>query len=297
MKIDRRIFRAVGGLRLASAGPATGLRQGDRRSPFRGRGVEFADYRPYDETDDLRLIDWNVYARLETALVKLFHEDRNLTAHIYVDASESMGFGEPRKIDHAGELAAALALLGLLGRDTVTVASFGAEATPVRAVGHNFAAFTQILRALEFVEPDKRGDARRHLATHIARARADRVILITDLLAERDEQDALLRLLAAAGKRPVLAHVLGDEELDPDLSGGLQVVDAETGETITVREGGAAERDYARGLRGWLESIEERCASLGIQYIPAFTTAPVTALMLGELRRGRIVQSAHGGAL
>src|SRR5690606_16952271 len=112
-------------LRLAARGPASGARQGDRRSAVRGRGLEFADHRPYSAGDDLRRVDWNVYARLRTVLVRLYHEDRNLSVRICVDASASMAFGTPRKADHAAELAAGLALVALLVRDDVSVGCVG----------------------------------------------------------------------------------------------------------------------------------------------------------------------------
>jgi len=107
VRIDRNIFAGLATLRVAAPNHAAGGRPGDRRSRARGGGVELADFRPYAPGDDLRLVDWNIFARLETVLVRLFHEDRDLSVVIIVDGSASMGFGSPRKLDHAGELAEA----------------------------------------------------------------------------------------------------------------------------------------------------------------------------------------------
>ena len=128
MKVDRKLLNDLGALRVGLPGLALGPQLGDRRSPHRGRGMEFADHRPYRPGDDLRLVDWNVYNRLRTVLVRLFHEDRNLHLGICLDCSGSMGAGSPRKADHAATLAAALSLIGLRERDTVTLSLAGGTA-------------------------------------------------------------------------------------------------------------------------------------------------------------------------
>ena len=78
MRIDRLLLRRLAGLRFGARGLASGRRAGDRRSRVKGQGIEFADFREYGVGDDLKLVDWNVYERLGTVLVRLFHEDRNL---------------------------------------------------------------------------------------------------------------------------------------------------------------------------------------------------------------------------
>ncbi len=96
--------------------------KGERRSVRRGQSVEFADYRNYTHGDDLRQLDWNVYARLEKLFIKLFVEEEDVTVHVLVDAAASMDFGEPNKLDFARRAAAALAYLGLAHLDRVSVA-------------------------------------------------------------------------------------------------------------------------------------------------------------------------------
>ena len=235
MRIDRDMLRVVARLRLTTPQVATGARQGDRRSRTRGRGVEFADYRPYQPGDDLRLVDWNVYGRLQTVLVRLFHEDRNLSVHVAVDASGSMGFGERRKLDHAGDLAAALALMALTARDTISVGAVGGADGDRLLRGPNLAT---VIRTLESVEAGKACDARRALRAQLGRrGRVDRMFLITDLLLDDLPRESLLRELAGSAHRPVLLHVLGKEDLEPDLSQPTRVVDAETGEELDVAGG------------------------------------------------------------
>ena len=122
---DETFLRRLEQLELASRRLTAGRMKGERRSVRRGQSVEFADYRNYAAGDDLRQLDWNVYARLEKLFVKLFVEEEDVTVHILVDASRSMDYGEPNKLDAARRAAAALGYLGLASMDRVSVAFLG----------------------------------------------------------------------------------------------------------------------------------------------------------------------------
>src|SRR6266545_5240570 len=108
--VTRKIFR--------------GRMKGERRSKRKGQSVEFADYRNYVAGDDLRYLDWNLYGRLEKLFLKLYEEERELPVRIFLDASESMSFGEPRKFDFARQIAAAIGYVALCGFDRVSVIPF-----------------------------------------------------------------------------------------------------------------------------------------------------------------------------
>jgi uncharacterized protein (DUF58 family) len=114
-------LRKLERLAVMSRRAVTGQMQGERRSPKRGQSVEFADFRPYSMGDDFRRIDWNAYARLERFFIKLFVEEEDLTVHILVDASKSMDWGEPNKLQYAIRTAGALGYIAMVGLDRVTV--------------------------------------------------------------------------------------------------------------------------------------------------------------------------------
>lgn len=295
MRIDRAALSRFAALRLRAPGPATALQQGDRRSPFRGRGLEFADFRPYDAGDDLRLIDWNVYFRLGVALVRQFSEERSLSVKICLDVSASMGFGEPKKSDHAAQLAAMLAMIALGHRDPVVLACVGGVERSLRARAVNLDGLPELLHLLERTEPGGRGNAHTQLIAHLGSARSDRLFLISDLLHEDDEREALLRLCAASCPRPIVLHTLGADELTPDLEDIERVIDAETGEEFVIRDGREAAADYARGLATWLAGIEDRCRALGIQYIRSDVGGRPSDLVHGELYRKQVVEHGTGG--
>jgi hypothetical protein len=118
---------------------------------------------------------------------------------------------------------------------------------------------------------------------------------VSDLLLEDAERDSVLRLCAASSHHPVLLHVLGVEDLEPDLRDVGRIVDAETGEELVIRNGREAQSAYADALAKWLAAVETRCRSLGIRYVRAFTRDSVDVLVYGGLRRARIVEHAAGG--
>src|SRR5881394_1382124 len=111
---------------LLAARRAKSSAKGERRSRARGQSVEFADYRNYTHGDDFRYLDWNLYGRLEKLFLKLYEEERELPVRIFLDASESMTFGEPRKFDFARQVAAAIGYVALSGFDRVSVIPFPA---------------------------------------------------------------------------------------------------------------------------------------------------------------------------
>lgn len=296
MKVDRTALARFAELRLHAPSVATSLQQGDRRSPFLGRGVEFADYREYDPGDDIRLIDWNVYLRLGQVLVRQFNEERSLSIKLCVDVSASMGCGDPRKADRAAEVTAALATIALVHRDPVTLVCFGSDRPPVRAKAVNFDGMAELVHVLERVEPSGRGDAYKQLAGQLGGGRTDRLFLLSDLLCEPEAREQLLRLLAASSLHPVLLHTLSADELEPDLRDVSEIVDTETGETLVLRDGADAAAAYQEGLQRWLEEIAARCKTLGIQYLRLPPQGEgLIGFVEGDLRRAHVVETMAGG--
>lgn len=290
MRLDRALLGRFGRLRIASAGLATGPGQGERSAAAVGAGVSFADHRPYAPGDDLRHVDWNIYARLDQLLVRLFHEDREQTVAVLVDASGSMGTGERSKLDHAGDLAACLCLVGLLGRDAVRLAIVGAVGGTVVVEGRDPAALPRFLAALEGAEAGGPLDARAALIRAARRARTDQVFWISDMLLEDDDQEAALRALAATSGRAVVLQVLGEEDLRPALGEAVRLVDAESGEEQRVGGGPEVEAAYAAALAAFQRGLAARCRRLGVRLVAAHADRPVEAVLLDGLRRAGVLR-------
>src|ERR1051326_7685968 len=118
------LLRRLEQFQLLAARRAKSSAKGERRSKARGQSVEFADYRNYVHGDDFRYLDWNLYGRLDRLFLKLYEEERELPVTIFLDASESMTFGEPRKFDFRRQVAAAVGYVALCGFDRVSLVPF-----------------------------------------------------------------------------------------------------------------------------------------------------------------------------
>lgn len=216
-------------MRVQRAEPFSGI--GERRSKKHGSGMEFADHRPYQFGDDIRHLDSHAYSRLRQHHVKLFSLHQSLEITLLVDASASMGFGNPQKYRFAASLAAALSYVGLSGGDAVTVGTLagGEVAWFYRLTGVQ--RTRELFRWLEQRRPEGATD----LASS-ARAAAERLppsglaVLLSDWLG--GGHDAVVRLLEAAGQEVVGVQVLAPEELEPELlgAGAVRLYDGETGE-------------------------------------------------------------------
>src|ERR687892_2831716 len=230
---DEAFLRRLEQLELASRRLTAGRMKGERRSIRRGQSVEFADYRNYSHGDDLRQLDWNVYARLERMFIKLFVEEEDVTVHVLVDASRSMDFGEPKKLPSARRAAGALAYLGLAHLDRVSVAFLGdGRATSLRALRGKGRVF-EVFRFLSGPRPERLtglAAAEREYASRL-RGRGP-LLLISDLM-DPGYLDALRDLAGTRCQLSVL-HLLAPDELEPEVPPDARLVDNETGQAVEV---------------------------------------------------------------
>jgi len=286
---DEGFLRRLEQLELASRRLTAGRMKGERRSVRRGQSVEFADYRNYTAGDDLRQLDWNVYARLERLFIKLFVEEEDVTVHVLVDASRSMDFGEPNKLTFARRAAGALAYLGLAHLDRVSVA-FLAEGRafsmrPLRGKARVFEVFRFL------AEP------RRERLTGLAAAARDYagrlrgrgpLILISDLL-DPGYLDALRDLAGTRCQLSVL-HVLAPEELDPVVPPDARLVDNETGHGVEVTGDDDLVDRYRTRLTEWQEELTAFCARRGGAYVIVPSDLDLADLLFDVLRRRRVIE-------
>src|SRR5438094_3872854 len=127
--LDPQFLARLEQLELVSRKIFLGRMKGERRSKKKGQSVEFADYRNYVIGDDLRFLDWNLFARLEKLFIRLFMEEEDLHFYVLIDNSLSMDFGNPTKLHYAKQVAAALAFIGLVNMDRVVIEAFNDRLT------------------------------------------------------------------------------------------------------------------------------------------------------------------------
>jgi len=275
-------------LSLLSRRAFRGSVKGERRSPRRGQSVEFADYRAYGHGDDLRYVDWNIYGRLDRLHVKLFVDEEDLCLHLLVDASASMGFGAPSKLDYAVRLAAALGFVGLVNHERVGVGVLRDRVVegwpPTR--GRN-----QVMALVDFlanVEPSGPTRLNQGLGEYAMRARdAGLVVVMSDLLDPSGFESGVRALLERRFDVHVL-HLLDPEEMNPTLGGDLRLTDSETGEQRDLTVDGDAVRAYRDRLHQFLERVETFCRGQEIGYHRVITDTPVEEFVIAQLR-GRLL--------
>ena len=286
---DEAFLRQLERLLLLMRAPVRGGLKGGRRSVKRGQSVEFADYRDYALGDDLRQLDWNVYARLERLFVKLFVEEEDVTVSLLLDVSQSMDTGRPAKLLFAKRAAAALGYIGLASEDRVAVTALGGRVArrqvALRGSGRVFRLLATLSGMATSNGPTDLVAAARHAAAQLTGRGL--IVLISDLL---DAQaDKVIRELAATGSELVVLHVLSPEELDPPFEGDLRLVDAETGEGVDVTLDVATLDAYRNRLADWQASLADLCARRRASYVAVSTDVPLADLVFAELRRRRVL--------
>ncbi|MDP9482403.1 MAG: DUF58 domain-containing protein [Chloroflexota bacterium] len=285
---DEAFLRQLERLKLMLRQPVRGGLKGGRRSVKRGRSVEFADYRDYVMGDDLRQLDWNVYARLEKLFVKLFVEEEDVTVSLVVDASASMATGRPEKLLFAKRAAAALGYIGLASEDRVQLTVLGGRVARRRNALRGSGRVFRLLGDLSGIAPAEGPSDLVAAARHAAAQLHGRglVILISDLL--DPGADRVIRELAATGSELVILHVLSPDEIDPLLEGDLRLVDTETGEGIEVTVDLATLDAYRTRLATWRESLANLAARRRATYLPVSSDLALADLVFAELRRRRV---------
>lgn len=290
---DETTLHKLEQLTLVAERVRVGVMKGDRRSRKRGTSIEFADYRNYTKGDDLRRLDWNVYARLERPFIKLLEEEEDLSVHILVDGSASMDWpeaGDEHKLTYALRLAGALGHIALTSGDVLTVTMLNSSGDqkwgPYR--GHQ-----NSLRLLQFLETGQAvgiTDLNQSLRQYAQRSsRPGLLFVLSDLLSPNGFQDGL-NALQSRGYEVGLIHILSPDEVDPPITGDLKLVDAETGQDAEITLDATTLDQYRQRLQEWQTETAVRCASRNIHYIPLTTDTPWEQVVMQTLREKTVIR-------
>jgi len=288
--LDDEFMAKIEQLRLVSRKIIVGKIRGERLTRKRGQSIEFADYRQYVTGDDLRFLDWNLFARLDRLFIKLFLEEEDLHVYVLVDTSRSMGYGEPCKLNYALRVAAALGYIGLANYDRVLMAAFGQG--KLQTLGPMRGKY-RVMRLLQFLADLKpEGDTELEPAFKqfaLSQRRRGVVIVISDFMDKAGCEDAL-RYFAAGNQDVFLLQVLAEEELNPTLVGDLRLVDMEDGDTTEITITKPLIKAYHKTLESFIGGVKEYAGRRGMNYLLAPTNVGFDALVLDYLRRRGVVE-------
>lgn len=269
-----------------------GKLQGERRGKRTGQSVEFADYRPYIAGDDLRWLDWNLYARLDRLFLRLFTAEEDLAVSILLDTTHSMDWGQPNKLLYAKRLCAALGYVGLVHQNRLSVYSFSDRLVDRLINLRGRRPVGQLVRFLQAQTVQPAGDlgaACRAFA--LAGRQKSVVILISDFL-DKGRLDDALRYVTSHQSDVYAIQILSPQEIRPEsgsLTGDLRLVDCEDSQRIDVSVGPAMLRRYRARLNDHREQLRFRCLRRGIDCLSVNTSEPVETVVLRTLRTHKLL--------
>ena len=281
------VIRRIARLDLRARHIVEGFLAGMHRSPYFGQSVEFLQHREYTVGDDLRFVDWKVWAKQDRYYVKQFEEDTNLRSTLLVDVSGSMryGTGPLSKYEYGCTIAASLAYLLLRQQDAVGCVAFDEVVrmtVPQRAKRNHLGS---IIQALEVSRPRDKTDLSQILR-EVAESypRRGLMVLVSDLLVERDGLFRGLKLLRGRGHDVMVFHVMDDDELDFPFSGptrfeGLELPEHLNCNPRALREG------YLAALSDYLAEVRSGCVRLDVDYALLRTSQPLDAALAAYLNR------------
>ncbi|MST93868.1 MAG: DUF58 domain-containing protein [Pedosphaera sp.] len=287
------LLRRLEQFQLLAARRAKSSAKGERRSKARGQSVEFADYRNYVAGDDLRYLDWNLFGRLDRLFLKLYEEERELPVRIFLDASESMTFGEPRKFDFARQVAAAIGYVALCGFDRVTIVPFPEKAADSTARGalrqvrgrKSSLTYFQNLSALTAGGTANLNEALRRGALEARQAGV--AMVLSDFL-DPAGYEAGLTALVGRGFQVNAVQILAPEELSPATFGDLRLIDAESGAMQEVTFGKFRLHAYQQTVQNFCQRLKEFCSSRGVNFFSVSSATSLEELLLKQLRASEV---------
>jgi uncharacterized protein (DUF58 family) len=279
---------AIADLELVSKRVVDGTISGLHRSPFHGYSAEFSQYRHYRPGDDLKYVDWKLFARTDRLYTKQFRETTNLQCVIALDTSASMDYAGPSgvtKFQYGRLLAASLARLVSRQGDAVGLATFGDGLKGYLPSRGGPAHLRSILLTLERAKPEGQTAGGVALSRLLdLQKRRGLLIVISDLYDEDDSVEQALKRAAHIGHEVIVFHVLARSEVELPFRDDVEVEDAETGATV-LSGGPAAVAGYREQISAFLERWRARTATYGIDYVRVFTDTPLDAALRSYLRR------------
>ncbi len=289
--LDPLVLAGISGLDLIAKTVVDGFLAGLHRSPDFGFSQEFEEYRAYTPGDDLRHVDWNVYARTERAYLKRYRGETNTSSVVLLDASASMGFGATvTKFDYAKYLASSLVYLAHLQRDSAGLIVFNDDVSNFVRPSSRQGQLMRLLHAIDEAELGKRTNFERpFFELQQFMKRRGVTALISDFFEKPETIVKTVEPLRFRGNELILFHVLDPRELEPKLDDGALLVDMETGEALEATPE-YAKNEYRGKIQSHIEDLRTKTQAAGMDYFLLRTDRPLDQALREYLtiRQGRM---------
>jgi uncharacterized protein (DUF58 family) len=288
--LDPSVLASLDNLELRARVVVEGFLSGLHKSPRRGFSVEFNDYRNYYPGDDMRHVDWKLYARSEKFYIKQYEDETNVRCFIALDTSASMDYtsGGVSKFEYARTLASALAYFIMRQRDAVGLITFDDEVREFIPAKCRQPHLIRILRSLSQLESGTHTDVVKPLADLAAHLhKKSLVILITDMLDDESRVISALQNLRSMGNDVITFQIMDNAELNFPFNEPSEFIDLESNESF-ITSPAAIREAYLKNLNEFLEYCRKQCQSSGVDYCLINTKDPLDeALSSYVSKRGR----------
>lgn len=286
--LDRKFYDTLSRIRLQTSHKSGMNMSGNRKSVRKGLSAEFSDFREYMPGDDLRRMDWNVYARLDKLYIREYMEEKEAVVSVLIDTSASMDYGTPNKAELARNLAAVTSYLALCNMDRLMLYDMQDMGRALTVSGGKM-GFSKVLRWLE----------KRHFSNEVDMLSAVRkmrfhgpgvTVLISDFLhpgmldEKAQDYEKLLKYLCYCRQRPVVLHTMAAEELRVTLEGALNLIDAENQSRLRLTMDARTMDYYERGLKRLIERMKKGCSGGRGAYVLCDTGRDIRQLVFQDLR-------------
>ena len=275
--LDPKVLAGLHNLELRARVVVEGFLAGLHKSPHRGFSVEFNDYRHYQRGDDMRHVDWRLYARSGKLYIKQYEDETNVRCMILLDTSASMAYtsGGMSKLDYGITLASALAYFIARQRDAVGLITFDDEIREYLPAKTRQLHLMRILRALSRVQAGQKTDVVKPL-TDLASSlkKKSMVILISDMLDDEERIINTLTNLRAMGNDIITFHIMDDAELNFPFNEASEFIDIENNESY-ITSPAAIRKAYLTNINEFLAYCKKQCQTSGIDYCLMNTREPL----------------------
>ena len=273
--VDPKVLARISNLELLARTVVNGFINGLHRAPYFGASIDFAEHRGYVAGDDIRRVDWKLYARTDRYFVKQYEADTNANFSVLLDVSRSMGFASQgiSKVEYGSYLAACLAYLSHRQRDRVGIVTFDSEVvTYVPSSAKHFHVLLHTLDRAKAERPGRMLEPLKNIAEHFRRKSI--LALISDFYEDPDDLLEALKPYRVLGNDLVVFHVLDPAELDFPYTEASRFEDLETGEEVPVVPDSFADQ-YRKLMREHIEALTTKFSEARIDYVLLNTAKPL----------------------
>lgn len=285
--LDPKVLMAIKDLNLSAKTTIDGFMNGINKSTLKGQGLEFSQYRSYQPGDDLRSLDWKMFARSDRYYIRESEVETNIAVRFLVDASASMDHqdGDFTKIEYARYLVACLAYLANLQGDAIGLYIFKNADLFTMAAKQDYQHLARLFFQLEQIKPEGTFTKPTHYKEIFAGAqKRELLVFVTDLYQTNEEILTLLDTLNSLRHEIVVFHLLGRNEMNLDFKGYTTFEDLETGETIQIDQA-KARATYQERLALYLEETKMKMLDRRIYYRTLVMDEPIDQALRDFLKQ------------